>query len=106
MYNWYGQAIFAQLGDRDAYYAKLKDFLDATLEVVEYPHQVFPAGLAQQNNVVGTTVTGPAFTFSIKLPDEYVNDPPEGNGYTGSFATEINELTNGAEMNDAVTGPL
>lgn len=100
MYHWYGQAIFANVVTRDDFLSRLHDFLDATLNVLEHPHQSYPAGLAEQNNVQGTTVTGPAFTWSIKLPDEYVNDPPEGNGYCGTFSNDVTAA--GGECNDAV----
>jgi hypothetical protein len=105
MYRWVGYAVFSTVVVRDAKYAKLKDFLDATLEVVETDDPGgTQAGLAIQNNRVGDTVTGPAFTWSLSLPDAYVNDPPEGNGYCGSFITECE--TAGGEAADGVVGPF
>jgi hypothetical protein len=49
-------------------------------------------------------VTGPALTWSLNLPDAYVNDPPEGNGFCGSFIAECEAA--GGEAADGVTGPF
>ena len=76
-YHWRGRAIFASVADRDEWHHKFNDYLDGVLDVVEYPDQDYQEGLALQNNVQGGLVTGPAFTWSLRVP-EAENTPPEG----------------------------
>jgi len=76
-YHWRGRSIFASVADRDEWHNKFRDYLDGVLDVVPYPDNDFQEGLALQNNVQGGLVTGPAFTWSIRVP-EAENTPPDG----------------------------
>jgi hypothetical protein len=67
--HWNGYAIFADVSERDAWLAKFRDLLDGMLDLVEAPDAEYPEGLTITNNRVGNILTGPAFTWSMDLPD-------------------------------------
>jgi hypothetical protein len=90
--QWAGRMIFNSVVERDRFYDRLKDFMDGTIDVMEHDHPYWQPGLAKQNNVQGQAVTGPAFTFSLQLPDELVNDPPGGTGWVSTFETAVMAL--------------
>jgi len=67
--HWNGYAIFVELSERDAWLAKFGDLLDGMLDLVAAPDPEYPEGLTTSNNRVGGILTGPAFAWSMDLPD-------------------------------------
>lgn len=65
-----GRVIFTTAVVRDEYLARHRDVVEGVLEVRDYTGPSdYQAGLATQNNVQGSEITGPAFTFSLRVPD-------------------------------------
>ena len=67
-----GVAVFPNSDLRDEFYNRFEDYIQSVLDVVPYPdvQAVVPDGLAKWSNYHGTEFTGPAFSVSIKIPDE------------------------------------
>lgn len=87
---WTGTAIFTTVTNRDRFHHLLKDKMDAVEGIYEYDqHSVYAPGIVVQNNLGGTYITGPAMLWCLVVPDDYANDPPEGNGWVTEFENDI-----------------
>jgi hypothetical protein len=90
---WAGSVVFSTSEARDRYHDKFKDFVDGTIDAMEWDgHPVYPAGIVKQDNVQGEYLTGPALLFALQMPEVYANDPPNGNGWVTAFEDEIRAL--------------
>jgi hypothetical protein len=91
-----GVAVFESTALRDEYFTRWEDDIQGVLDVVPYPDNTpspntLPDGLAKWGTYVGTDHTGPAFSVSLKIPDEEFNDPPQGNGRCAALANAIDD---------------
>ena len=104
--HWRGEAIFDAVTDRDTWIARFRDYLEGVLGVVEYPDANYPEGLTTQNNRVGGVLSGPAFTWSLKVPQEEYEAPPVGNGRAKALHDELSDLPETVAESGAMFGPI
>lgn len=73
-YLWYGAQVYETIQDRDRWYARLLDFVQATRGTSDYPVEEFGSGLSVADEATVGEDTGPTLYWSFRVSGELIDE--------------------------------